>query len=60
MFRKSLVWVMVLGIVLTISSGALAFEFFGMQILGETITKYGLQIVDQSYAKDAFSKVVRN
>jgi len=47
-------------LVLAISSNVLAAEFFGMQILGETITKYGLQIVDESYAKEAFSKVIRN
>jgi len=48
MFRKSLVWAMVLGIVLVISSGALAKSNF-----------FGIQILDPSKAQEAFSKVVR-
>lgn len=56
--KKGLVVMMVL--VIALSSEALASEFFGMQILGGTITKYGLQIVDKSFAKEAFSKVIRN
>lgn len=48
MFKKSLVWAMVLGIVLVISSGALAKSNF-----------FGIQISDASKAQEAFSKVVR-
>jgi len=45
MFRKSLVWVMVLGMVLVISSGALAKSNF-----------FGIQILDISKTQEAFSK----
>lgn len=48
MFRKSLVWVMVLGMVLVISSGVLAKSNF-----------FGIQILDISKTQEAFSKVVR-